>query len=136
MHTDEHRLNSITETVIGCAYRVLNKLGCGFLEKVYENSLAYEIRNAGLEVQQQYPILIRYEGVVVGEYIADLLVERIVVVEVKAVKALDDIHKAQCINYLKATGLPVCLLMNFGGTKFELKRLMGPSALNNESESV
>ena len=136
MHTDAHRLNAITETVIGCAYRVLNKLGCGFLEKVYENSLAYEIREAGLEVKQQYPILIRYEGVVVGEYIADPLVEGVVVVEVKAVRALDDIHKAQCINYLKATGLPVCLLMDFGGTKFELKRLMGPGAQSTDSESV
>ena len=82
-----------------------------------------------------HAIVIRFEGVVVGEYIADLLIEGMVVVEVKAVRSLDDIHKAQCTNYLKATGLPVCLLMNFGGTKFELKRLMGPSAVRSQSES-
>jgi GxxExxY protein len=128
MHTDEHRLNALTHAIIGCAYKVLNELGCGFLEEVYENALAHELRKAGLSVQQQHPITIRYDGVVVGDYVADLLVEGTVLVELKAVKALDDVHRAQCINYLKATNLPVCLLMNFGSPTLELKRLMGPGA--------
>src|SRR2546423_8920285 len=114
MNTDEHRLevDKITERVIGCAYTVGNKLGCGFLEKVYENALAHEIRKAGLKVSQQHGIQIRYDGVLIGEYVADLLIEEIVLVELKAVKALDDIHAAQCLNYLKATGIQICLLIN------------------------
>lgn len=125
MHTDEHRLNEVTEKVIGCAFRVANTLGCGFLEKDYENALAHELRKAGLKIQQQHQIVIRYDGVVVGDYFADILVEEFVLLELKAVKDLDEIHQAQCINYLKATGLPVCLLFNFGKSKIQVKRLRG-----------
>jgi GxxExxY protein len=126
MNADKHRLDldKITESVIGCAYTVGNKLGCGFLEKVYENALAHEIRKAGLKVSQQHAIQIRYDGVLVGEYVADLLVEEIVLVELKAVKALDDIHAAQCLNYLKATGIKICLLINFGRPRVEVKRII------------
>jgi GxxExxY protein len=126
MDTDEHgwELNEVTERVIGCAYRVANVLGCGFLEKVYENALAHEIRKAGLRVDQQHPVKVRYDGVVVGEYFADLIVQDEVLLELKAVSALDDIHSAQCLNYLKATGLGVCLLINFGAPKIKIKRLM------------
>ena len=126
MNTDEHRLevDKITERVIGCAYTVGNKLGCGFLEKVYENALAHEIRKAGLKVSQQHGIQIRYDGVLIGEYVADLLIEEIVLVELKAVKALDDIHAAQCLNYLKATGIQICLLINFGRPRVEIKRII------------
>jgi len=123
MHTDEHRLNEITETIIGCAYAVANTLGSGFLEKVYENALALELRAAGLLVEQQKAIEVRYRNTVVGEYIADLLVENRVLVELKAVKELDDIHLAQCLNYLKATGLKVCLLINFGSPKVQVRRI-------------
>ncbi len=123
MHTDEHRLNEITETIIGCAYAVANTLGCGFLEKVYENALALELRAAGLSVEQQKPIQVLYRRSVVGEYVADLLVENCVLVELKAVKELDDIHLAQCLNYLKATGLKVCLLINFGSPKVQVRRI-------------
>lgn len=115
--------NEITEKIIGCAYRVSNGLGIGFLEKVYENALAHEIRKTGLSVQQQYPIKVVYDSVIVGDYVADLLVENCILVELKAVKALDEIHMAQCINYLKATGLELCLLINFHDKKVQIKRL-------------
>jgi GxxExxY protein len=125
MNTDAHGLsiNQITQAVIGCAFTVANELGSGFLEKVYDNALVYELRKAGLEVAQQEPIRVYYDGVVVGEFVADLLVEGRVLVELKAVKALDEIHQAQCLNYLKATGLRYCLLINFGNPRVEVKRL-------------
>jgi GxxExxY protein len=117
-------LNPVTEKIIGCAFTVSNTLGAGFLEKVYENALALEIQKAGLKVLQQYPIHVRYDGVVVGEYFADLLVQDKVVVEIKAVKAFDEAHWAQCLNYLKATGLRLCLLLNFGKPRLEIKRIV------------
>lgn len=119
---DAENLNELTRRIIGCAYTVSNDLGAGFLEKVYENALAYEFKTNRLCVQQQQPIEVLYQGVVVGEYVADLLVEKFVLVELKAVKAIDKIHSAQCLNYLKATGLPICLLINFGQPKIEIKR--------------
>ena len=127
MNTDAHRLNQITEVIIGCAYRVLNGLGCGFLEKVYENALVHELRKAGLGVDQQFPIPIYYDGVLVGDYTVDILVERCVLIELKAVKDLDEIHEAQCMNYLRATGFPICLLMN-AKPKLRLKRIVSESA--------
>ena len=117
-------LDRITEKIIGCAYAVGNTLGCGFLERIYENALALELRKAGLKTVQQHGIQVRYDGIVVGEYVADLLIEDIVLVELKAVKALDDIHVAQCLNYLKATGIQICLLINFGRPRVEVKRLI------------
>jgi len=126
MNADERRerLNEVSRRIIGCAYAVANGLGCGFLEKVYENALAHELGKAGLKGQQQQAIAVRYEGVVVGEYLADLLVEESVVVEIKAVKTLDEVHLAQCLNYLKATGLHLALLLNFGAPKLEIKRVV------------
>lgn len=94
------------------------------MEKVYENALAHELRKAGLQVVQQYGIQVHYDGIVVGEFAADLLVEGCVLVELKAVKAFDEIHMAQCLNYLKATGLSVCLLINFGQPKVQIKRVV------------
>lgn len=114
----------VTEKIIGCAYTVANTLGSGFLEKVYENALAHEMRKAGLSVQQQFNVDVYYDSVRVGDYVADLLVENEVLVELKAVKALDNIHFAQCMNYLRATGLQVCLLINFGTTRIEVKRVL------------
>ncbi len=122
MHADdEERLNQITEKIIGCAYRIGNVLGHGFLEKVYENALAHELMKAGLQVRQQFSIPVIYDSVLVGNFDADLLVEGAVLVELKSVRAFDDIHAAQCINYLVATGLPICLLINFG-KRVEIKR--------------
>ena len=114
-------MRKLTENVIHCAFTVSNTLGCGFLEKVYENALAHELRKAGLQVQQQHAITVCYDGVTVGEYTADLLVEGVLLIELKAVKDLDDIHLAQCLNYLKATNLRLCLLMNFAKPKVEIR---------------
>ena len=124
MHADARRLDEITERVIGCAYTVANTLGSGFLEKVYENALVYELHKAGYEVQQQCSIQVRYGEVVVGEYVADILVEQSLLLELKAMKGFDDIHIAQCLNYLKATDLQVCLLINFGGRRVQVKRIV------------
>ena len=99
MHADERRLNEITERIIGCAYRVANELGCGFLEKVYENALYLDLVENGVNARAQHSIVVHYHGKIVGDYIADFLVEESIIVELKAVKAIDDIHRAQCINY-------------------------------------
>jgi len=124
MHADKRRLNEITEKIIGCDYSVANTLGTGFLEKVYENALRIELQRDGLHVQQQHPVVVSYRAEVVGEYFADLLVENAVLVELKAVKMLKQTHTAQCINYLKAAGLKICLLLNFGKPKLEIKRIV------------
>jgi GxxExxY protein len=116
-------MNQITEKVIGCAFTVGNKLGCGFLEKVYENALVYELRKSGLRVKQQFEINIYYDGIIVGEYAADLLVEGCVLVELKALRTMGDKEIAQCLNYLKATKLTLCLLINFGNPRVEVKRI-------------
>jgi GxxExxY protein len=123
MHEDDTTLNRISDRIIGCAFGVMNTLGCGFLEKVYENALAHELRKAGLSVAQQHPITVRYDDIIVGEYFADMLVEATVVVELKAVKTLDSVHNEQCINYLKASGLRLCLLLNFGKPRVEIHRV-------------
>ena len=117
-------MDEMTEKIIGCAFRVANALGCGFLEKVYENALAIEVRKADLNVEQQAAIQVTYEGAVVGDYSADMLVEGCVLVELKAVKSTDEVHTAQCLNYLKATGLKACLLINFGRPKLKVKRIV------------
>jgi len=118
-------LNQITEKIIGCAYTVSNTLGCGFLEKVYENALACELQLAGFTVKQQYSINVYYKKSLVGEFVADLLVNDLILVELKAAKNLDEIHYAQCLNYLHATKLPCCLLINFAKPKIEIKRFAG-----------
>ncbi|NIO68591.1 MAG: GxxExxY protein [Anaerolineae bacterium] len=111
----------LTEKIIKGFYTVYRALGYGFLEKVYENSLAIELRKMRLEVVQQAEIKVYYAGVVVGEYYADLLVADAVIVEIKAVRALLKEHEAQLLNYLKATPYEVGLLLNFG-PKPEIKR--------------
>jgi GxxExxY protein len=123
-HADSARLNDLSGQVIGCAFTVLNTLGAGFLKKVYENALAQELRDAGLSVQQQRSVTVHYHGVVVGEYSTDLLVEDVLLVELKTVKALDNVHRTQCTNYLKATGLSLCLLLNFGKPRLDIKRVV------------
>ncbi len=116
-------VNEITQKIIGCAFEVSNTLGIGFVEKVYENALAHAIRRVNMQVRQQYPIKVHYDNIVVGEFLADLLVEERVLVELKAVSMLSQEHTAQALNYLRATGLEICLLINFGRTKIEIKRL-------------
>src|SRR5687768_9022933 len=114
---EESRINGITEKIIGCAFKVANTLGTGFLEKVYENALGYELRKLGFHVEQQWPITVYYDGLEVGFYEADLFVENLVPVEVKHIKAFDDAHLAQTINYLRATNRRIALLINFGKSK-------------------
>jgi GxxExxY protein len=113
--------NELTEKIIGCAFTVHNKLGPGFLEKVYANALRIELLKAGLTVKQQEPISVIYDGQVVGEYYADLWVEERVVVELKAALALTKDHEVQLVNYLTATGLDLGLLLNFGSS-IQIKR--------------
>ena len=104
----------ITEKIIQAYYKVYNTMGYGFLEKIYENSLAIALRKAGLKVEQQKNIKVYFEAEEVGDYYADLLVENLVIIEVKAAKALAEEHEAQLVNYLKATTIEVGLLLNFG----------------------
>jgi GxxExxY protein len=124
MNAEREKLNSISHRIIGAAQRVSSVLGHGFLEKVYENALLQELRNLALEVEQQRPIQVHYGGVVVGDYIPDLLVERAVIVEIKAVSLLDKIHRQQCLNYLRATGLHLGLVLNFGRSHLEVARVV------------
>jgi GxxExxY protein len=114
-HTDT------TELIIQAFYAVYNALGYGFLEKLYQNALAIELRKLGLDVIQEARIAVYYDGEVIGEYFADLLVAGTVIVELKAVKRLMEEHEAQLLNYLKATPYEVGLLLNFG-PKPEIKR--------------
>ena len=109
-----YRHSGITEKIIGAAYDVYNELGFGFLEKVYENALAIELKRKGLRFAQQKPIKIFYREMLVGDYTADLVVDDKVVVELKAVNKLDKIHEVQLVNYLKALKVEVGLLINFG----------------------
>jgi GxxExxY protein len=104
----------LTKKVIGCAFKVHNSLGSGFLEKVYENALRIELSRAGLGVEQQIPIQVYYQGEVIGDFVSDLLVEKRLIVKLKAIEKLTKLHEAQLVNYLTATGLDIGLLINFG----------------------
>ncbi len=116
-------IDKITERIIGCVHKVSNTLCIGFVEKVYENSLAHEMRKNGLSVVQQHPVKVIYDGVVVGDFYLDILVNDAVIVELKAASMLVNEHMAQAFNYLRATNLPACLLINFGQTKAQIRRL-------------
>ncbi len=124
MQGDIDVLNQISEKVIGAAFTVANTLGTGFLEKVYENALAHELRKLRLSVEQQKFVEVYYDGVVVGSYAADLLVESVVLIELKATKSVDSAHLAQCLNYLKATGLRLGLVLNFGTARIGVHRVV------------
>lgn len=108
------KYSDITEQIIGAAYKVHNVLGFGFLEKVYQNALIIELRKMGLSILSEESITVYYENEIVGEYVADIVVEGKVILELKAVKELTEIHEVQLVNYLKATGIEVGLLINFG----------------------
>ncbi len=109
-----YKHTELTEAIIGAFYAVYGDLGYGFLEKVYANALALELHARGIMAVREQPISVRYKGVVVGEYFADLIVKDTVIVEAKAVRSLLDEHEAQLLNYLKATPYEVGLLLNFG----------------------
>ena len=112
----------LTEKIIGCAMKVHRTLGPGFLESVYQNALAHELGKAGLRVECEKPIQVIYDGIVVGDFATDLLVDGTVMVENKAAQALAPAHEIQLVNYLTATGVEIGLLLNFGAEKLEFKR--------------
>lgn len=112
----------ITEKIIGCAYHVYNKMGFGFLESVYEKCLLIELQKAGLIAKPQQPITVRYDGTIVGEFMADIIVEDTIILELKSVRRIVKAHEMQLVNYLVATGKPVGLVLNFGENKVEVKR--------------
>ena len=116
IHTDfqDSKHKTLTAAVISIFYKVYNKLGYGFLEKVYENAMMYEFKKAGIPAVSQSPIKVLYEDEIMGEYYADILVDDKVIVEIKAARNLAPDHKAQILNYLKATDKEVGLLLNFG----------------------
>jgi len=113
---------ALTQKIIGAAYVVHNKLGSGFLESVYERSLAIELNRLGLASVYQHRVPVYYEDICVGDFIADLIVEDVVIVELKAVEQLVKAHEVQLVNYLAATGKPIGLLINFGPERVEIKR--------------
>src|SRR4030095_8137973 len=112
----------LTEKIIGCAMTVHRTLGPGFLESVYHNALTHEIRKRGLVVECDKRITVTYDGVPVGDFVADMLVQELVLIENKAVQALSPAHEVQLVNYLTATGVEIGLLMNFGSNRLEFKR--------------
>jgi GxxExxY protein len=125
MNTDAHEsLDRLVEVVVGAAYEVSNVLGCGFLEKVYERALTRELVLRGLRVRAQVSFPISYKQQSVGEYLADLLVEDQLLVELKCVECFSNEHLAQCINYLKASQLKLALLINFQRPKVEWRRII------------
>jgi len=117
-------INDITYAINGAVFEVNKVLGPGFLEKVYENALVFELKERGIKAESQVSIKVLYKGKTVGEYIADILVEDRVIVELKTVEALDRIHEAQLLNYLKATGIQIGILVNFRHPKAEIKRMV------------
>ena len=124
----------ITKTVIGCAFEVINELGAGFLESVYEKALLLALRQKGLSAIAQHPVKVLFRGECVGDFYADIFVEDNVIVELKAVKAIAPEHQAQTINYLNATGIEVGLLINFGNPKLEYKRFTRKTKLNMDTQ--
>ena len=123
----------LSKRVIGCAIEVSRSLGCGFAEKVYENALMVELVRSGVRAQQQKAVLVHYRGTVVGDYVVDILVEEGLLVEVKALDRFSPMHDAQLMNYLRATGCPVGLLLNFGRTQLGIRRLVWN---HNESNRI
>ena len=120
-----------TDIILKSFYKVYNNLGYGFLEKVYENALLYELRNQGLDCEKQKPIKVYYEQIQVGEYYADIIVNECIILELKAAESIAEEHEFQLINYLKATEIEIGLLLNFGKNP-EFKRKI----FTNKKKSV
>ena len=117
-------LSHLIDKVIGCSYQVMNELGTGFLESVYEKSVQVALAQVGIRAKRRVPITVTFRGAVVGEFYADLLIENKLILELKTVDRLSSEHQAQVINYLNATGIPAALLINFGHRKVEVRRLL------------
>jgi GxxExxY protein len=116
------RYEDLTNRILGVCFEVSNELGAGFLESVYQNALVIALKSKGLHVERECPIPVYFRGENVGQFFADLVVEGLVILELKAVSALSSAHKAQVINYLKASDMDVGLLLNFGVSKLEYRR--------------
>ena len=123
MNTNKNKIlyKDLSYKIVGLAMQVYNKLGYGFLEKVYENALMVLFRRERIKAEQQFPITVYFEGEVVGDYFADILVENKIIIELKVAEKITDYHRAQVLNYLNATGLRLAIILNFGkeGLKFE-----------------
>ena len=126
----------ITKSVIGCAFEVINELGAGFLESVYENALLLALQQKGLSAISQHPVKVMFRGECVGDFYADIFVEEKVIVELKAVKTIAPEHQAQIINYLNATGIEVGLPINFGNPKLEFKRFTRNKNVNMDKQDI
>jgi GxxExxY protein len=131
VNKDNYKYSDVTEKIIRHAFEVHNKLGYGFLERVYQNALIKRLRDDNIILDKEFPIKVYFEGEVVGEYFADIFVDGKVIVELKAVEQLNTAHEVQLVNYLKATGVEVGLLLNFG-KKLDIKRRVF-SVLHNSS---
>ncbi|MEI6205533.1 MAG: GxxExxY protein [Desulfuromonadales bacterium] len=125
---------SVTKSIIGCAFEVINELGVGFLESVYEKALLLALQQKGLSAISQHPVKVIFRGECVGDFYVDIFVEEKVIVELKAVKAIAPEHQAQIINYLNATGVEVGLIINFGSPKLEYKRFTRKAKLNMDRQ--
>jgi GxxExxY protein len=121
---EKNDINELTYQIRGAIFEVNKVLGHGFLEKVYENALMIELPKRGLNAESQVPIEVKYKGEIIGEYFADIVVEDQVILELKAIDSLQKIHEAQLLNYLKATGYKMGLLVNFTYPKAEIKRFV------------
>ena len=116
------KYEKLTKEIIGCAYRVYNTMGFGFLELVYEKCMLIELEKAGIKAVSQFPITVYYDEEIVGDFKADIFVEDSVIIELKSVKRIIKAHEVQLVNYLTATKQDIGLLLNFGGQKVEIKR--------------
>ena len=115
-------INKLTYEINGAIYEVSRVLGPGFLEKVYENALMIELKSRNLKAQNQVPVKVDYKGKPVGDYYADIVVENLIIIELKAIEKLQKIHEAQMLNYLKATNFEIGLLVNFTHPRAQVKR--------------
>ena len=114
--------SEITEKIIGCAYKIYNKMGYGYLESVYEKCMLIELESVGFNVETQKSLKVIYEGHVVGDFVADIIVNDMVIVELKSVSKIIKVHEIQLVNYLVTTNKPVGLILNFAKDKVEVKR--------------
>jgi GxxExxY protein len=124
LNMDDDLPEGLSRSVIGCAFTVMNTLGIGFLERVYANALTLELRRHDFLVEQEVGITVHYADKPIGHYFADLLVEKSLIVELKVVRTLEYVHRMQCMNYLKASGLRCALLLNFGNPRLEFRRIL------------
>lgn len=124
IESDKIVYRELSYKIVGIAMTVHNELGYGFLEKVYENAMMILFRRDGITAQQQYPIKVQFQDEIVGDYYADILVEDKIILELKSTAQIVDVHRAQTLNYLKATGIKLAMILNFGKEKLEYERLV------------